>query len=184
MKKILIMLFLMAMGFSVFANATTEVSTQNAEQIQKKQTERQMAEMQSAVGMPVIDNMFEKKQFKWILEARDNSKLITYAYAFSDYHGKFIFIGKCIGYGLPYSVQYTNPLKIKTFDGGEYGARNPITTPQADPNGLYMPDGLSATWLFMINPKTEKPEPVYFEPTITVTPFPLNERLCIGGIAY
>ena len=47
-----------------------------------------------------------------------------------------------------------------------------------------MPDGLSATWLFMINPETNKPEPVYFEPTITVTPFPLNERLCIGGVSH
>lgn len=176
MKKILgiFLILVFVVGSNVFANGNYEGS---AETQQKRETDRQMAEMQSQVGMPIVDNFFEKKTAKAIIEARDNAKLITYAYAFSDYHGKFIFISKCIGYGLPYSVQYTNPMKRIYNSSG-------ATIPQADPNGLYSADGLDATWLLMINPETNKPEPVYMEPKILVTPFPLNPRICIGGINY
>jgi len=45
--------------------------------------------------------------------------------------------------------------------------------PQADPNGLFMPTSSSATWLMMIDPETNKPRPVYIEPEIVVSPFPL-----------
>jgi hypothetical protein len=48
--------------------------------------------------------------------------------------------------------------------------------PQADPNGLFMPTSSSATWLMMIDPKTNKPRPVYVEPEIVVSPFPLHEE--------
>lgn len=180
MKKVVGLSLIMALFFSgsVFANNVAEVN--NAEQAQKLETNRQMAEMQSQVGMPIIDDFFEKKVAKWIFEARDNADLITYAYAFSEYHGKFVFIGKCIGYGLPYSIQYTSPIKTERKDLGEYNGD--MAVPQADPNGLYMPEGLSATWLLMIDPETSEPEPVYMEPTITVTPFPLDKRVCIGGI--
>ena len=180
MKKIIGLSLIMTLLFSgsVFANGNYEAS---AETVQAEETNRQMAEMQSQVGMPVINNFFEKKVAKWIFEARDNTELITYAYAFSDYHGKFIFISKCIGYGLPYSVQYTSPEKISDRYSSSSSSYR-FVIPQADPNGLYMPDGLSATWLLMINPETDKPQPVYMEPTITVTPFPLDKRLCIGGV--
>lgn len=183
MKKIIGLSLIMALVFSgsVFANGNYEES---AETKQVAETNRQMNEMNSQVGMPVIDDFFEKKVAKWIFEARDNAELITYAYAFSDYHGKFVFISKCIGYGLPYSTQYTNPEKVITYrdNGTSYSGSSPSTIPQADPNGLYSPDGMSATWLLMIDPETDKPKPVYMEPTITVTPFPLDKRVCVGGI--
>lgn len=41
-------------------------------------------------------------------------------------------------------------------------------------NGLFMPQGLSATWLMMIDPQTNEPRPVYVEPEIIVSPFPLG----------
>jgi len=51
---------------------------------------------------------------------------------------------------------------------------NSATVPQADPNGLYMPQGLSATWLLMVDPKTKQARPVYVEPEIVVSPFKLH----------
>ena len=91
--------------------------------------------------------------------------------------GKPVFIGKCIGFGLPYSVQYTNPSKLVDRRGQPASAAlEAHIIPQADPNGLYMPQGLSATWLMMIDPKTGKPRPVYVEPEIIVSPFPLNAK--------
>lgn len=169
MKKILILMAMVFLSVCLFASNNYEG---NSEYQQERATDRALDEMNAEIGLPVINNYFEKKVFKWILEARDNADLVTYAYAFSDYHGKFIFIGQCIGYGLPYSIQYTNPMQRSSYN-----------LPQADPNGLYMPDGLSATWLLMVDPETDKPKPVYMEPTITVTPFPLDKRICLGGIS-
>lgn len=139
-----------------------------------EQTERSMREANAQIGMPAIKNFQERKLAKMIFELRDREDLICYAYIVN-LQGELIFIGKCVGFGLPYSVQYTNPLKVSTFDGGEYGARNPYTLPQADPNGLFMPDGLSATWLMMVDPKTGDTRPVYIEPQIIVSPFTLTQ---------
>lgn len=132
----------------------------------RHQTEQAMSEMNAQIGMPAIKNFQERKLAKMIFELRDQEKLITYAYIVN-LNGKLIFLGKCIGFGLPYSVQYTNPMKRL------YGGRA-ITLPQADPNGLFMPEGLSATWLMMIDPKTKKARPVYVEPEIMVSPFRLH----------
>jgi len=37
---------------------------------------------------------------------------------------------------------------------GKWREQGMTTIPQPDPNGLFMPDGLSATWLMMIDPET------------------------------
>jgi hypothetical protein len=131
---------------------------------QRHETEQALAEAHSQIGMPTIKNFQERKLAKMIFELRDREDLITYAYIVN-WQGELIFIGKCIGFGLPYSVQYTNPMKRILGD---------VILPQADPNGLFMPEGLSATWLMMIDEKTGEPRPVYIEPPIIVSPFPLH----------
>ena len=140
-----------------------------ADKEMSRQTERAMQEANAQLGMPAIVNWQERKLAKMIFELRDQEKIITYAYIVS-LEGELIFIGKCIGFGLPYSVQYTNPMK-RIGDGvnGEIAV-----IPQPDPNGLFMPEGLSATWLMMIDPETNEPRPVYVEPQIMVSPFPLH----------
>lgn len=144
----------------------------NPEKVQTAAMDKQLVEIQNQIGMPNIHNFFEKKMTKQIFELRDNPDLITYAYM-TNLEGKFIYVGKCIGYGLPYSVQYTNPQKVVI----DFGDRIPIA--QADPNGLYMPDGLSATWLMLINEKTGEPEIVYTEPNIIVSKSKLPKRLIV-----
>jgi hypothetical protein len=74
-------------------------------------------------------------------------------------------------------VQFTNPEKVVVNKfrgnangyGGVYG-----TLPQADPNGLFMPDGLSATWILLVGPDGEA-HPVYVESEILVSPFSLHD---------
>ena len=133
-----------------------------------KATEKTMVEMNAQIGMPAIINFQERKLAKEIFELRDKEDLITYAYIVNHMTGKFIFIGKCIGYGLPYSIQYTSPEKlIRKYSGGEY-----YIVPQADPNGLFPGSGLSATWLMMIDPSTNEPRATYIEQEIFVSPFP------------
>lgn len=139
----------------------------SADKKQSEKTEQLMQEVDRQVGMPNIMNFQQKKLMKMVYELCDKEDLITYAYIKSDYQGKLFFIGKCIGFGIPFSAQYTNPERV-------YALHHGITLPQPDPNGLFMPTSSSATWLMMIDPKTNKPRPVYIEPEIVVSPFPLH----------
>ena len=141
----------------------------SAKDKERKVTEKALAEMAAQVGMPSIVNYQEKRLAKMIFELRDQEKLVTYAYIIAKNTGAKVFIGKCIGFGLPYSVQYTAPESLEWKTNHGY-----FVLPQADPNGLYMPSGLSATWLMMINPDTGKAQPVYIEPEIIVSPFKLH----------
>ena len=141
-----------------------------AEKRQQEQTEKLLTEVNNQVGMPNIINFQQKKLMKMVYELCDKEDLICYAYLKSDYSGKLIYIGKCIGFGIPFSAQYTNPEKI----AARYSQGGFAILPQADPNGLYMPTSSSATWLMMIDPETQKPRPVYIEPEIVVSPFKLR----------
>lgn len=138
----------------------------SADKKMRAQTESAMQEMNRQVGMPAIKNFQERKLAKMIFELRDQAKLITYTYIIT-ITGQRVFLGKSIGYGLPYSIQYTSPMKKV------YGGSGNLAMPQADPNGLFMPSGLSATWVMLINPKTGKAQPVYIENEIVVSPFKL-----------
>ena len=124
------------------------------------------------IGVPAIVNFQELRWTKMIYELRDQTDLVNYAYLFSEYTGKLIYFGRCIGYGIPYSVQMSNPEKY-TFVKvpGVTGSASCVLMPQAEPNGLFMPDGLSATWLMMINPETNEITAIYMEPQIVVSPF-------------
>lgn len=144
---------------------------ESADEKQARQTASMMTEINNQVGMPNIVNFQQKKLMKMIFELCDKENLITYAYIKSDYHGKLIFIGKCIGFGIPFSAQYTNPERVARY----YGTG--MSLPQPDPNGLFMPTSSSATWLMMIDPETNEPRPVYIEPEIVVSPFPLTKNM-------
>jgi len=145
----------------------------NSDQIQKEQQEKILAEGTRELGMPAIKNFQEKKTLKWIFELRDDAKILNYAYAFSEVTGKFSFIGKCIGFPLPYCTQYTNPQKAERLYTQGY-----VTLPQADPNGLFSPASADGTWILLVNPKTGEPRPMYMEPKVTVVPFPLPDNIC------
>lgn len=146
----------------------------SAETTQRQATSSLMEEAQRQVGMPNMINFQERKLMKLILELRDKEDLICWAYIVAKYSGELKFLGKCVGYGLPYSVQFTNPERPEEIDvQGHPNAA--VTVSMPDPNGLFMPSGLSATWLMLIDPKTGDPRPVYIEPEILVSPFPLHK---------
>ncbi len=151
------------------------VEGESSDQKQANATERNLSELNRQVGMPNIANYQQKKLMKMIFELCDKEKLICHAYLKSDYTGKLIYLGKCMGFGIPFSAQYTSPQKLVNRYGNTIKSTRyePHIMPQADPNGLFMPTSSSATWLMMINPKTNKPQPVYIEPEIVVSPFPL-----------
>ncbi len=141
----------------------------DADAQQAEATAKSMMEANRQIGMPGITNYQERRLAKTIFELRDQENLTTYAYIVNHMTGELVFIGQCIGFGLPYSVQYTNPERATWKTNRGY-----LKMPQADPNGLFMPQGLSATWLMMVDPKSGDARPVYVEPQIIVSPFKLH----------
>lgn len=142
------------------------------------QTERAMLEANRQVGMPAIVNFQEKKIMKQIYELRDSENLIAHAYLVNEMNGEIgQYLGQCIGYGLPYSTQFSNPERAVDLEdeiGHNLIDSHSGVMPQPEPNGLFMPEGLSATWLLLIDPETGEPRPVYVEPAIIVSPFKLH----------
>lgn len=130
---------------------------------QQEYTRELTREAEKQIGAPEIINFQERKFAKQILEMRDK-EIITYTY-FIDMNGRKHFICSSIGYGLPYSVQFTNPEKRLGL--------SELTLPQADPNGLFMPGALSATWVLCSDGKKDV-KPVYVEPQIMVSPFKMH----------
>ena len=147
-------------------SATAKVATQTA------QAEEEMIRR---VGMPAISNWQEKQWVKMLFELRDRADLMCYAYIVAKNTGDLVFLTECVGYGIPYSVQYTNPVKLvdrwgRPLEGSAFEAHS---MPQADPNGLYMPEGLSATFLIVKDAKG-KLTAMYVEPEIIVSPIKLH----------
>jgi hypothetical protein len=138
---------------------------ENSDQIQRRQQEQISMQATQSVGMPAIVNFAEKRMMKDILELRDQNKATTTYIV--DMNGKLHKICTSVGYGLPYATQYTNPMRVTT------GA---AVLPQADPNGLFSPSNAEGTWVLCVNPKTGKPEPIYVEPRIVVSPFALDQH--------
>lgn len=134
-----------------------------SEQEQREQQRQMFKESNRELGMPNIHNFTEKRMAKIIWELRDKSDLTTYAYSVN-MNGKYVYLGRCIGFGLPYTTQYTNP---NHADG----------TKQCDPNGLFSSETTNATWLMLVNEETNKPEIIYAEPEIIITQHKLPKRL-------
>ena len=156
--------FAAILAMSCLMTACDQVPTST--QIERKKQEEMSLQAVQSVGMPAITNFAEKRMFKDILELRDqNVATTTYTV---DMNGNRHKLCDSIGYGLPYATQYTNPQRVFS-DGHGYG-----TLPQADPNGLYSPASAEGTWVMCINHKTGKPAPLYIEPRIIVSPFPLD----------
>lgn len=138
---------------------------ESSDSIQREQQERILKEGTARTGMPAIVNFRERKLVKMLMEMRDQENLITYTYTYAEDSGKLTFFCQSVGYGIPYATQYTNPQKY-VFNG------NGAVLPQADPNGLFMPESADATWVMCRSDKGEV-KPVYVEPKVVVSPFKL-----------
>jgi len=130
------------------------------------------------VGLPGITNFFEKQMVRQLYEMRDDPTYRTYSYIVN-LNGEFIFICDSIGYGINASIQYSNPEKMIHGPGPGTSGRSAATMPQAEPNALFMPEGLAATYVMCLDPTTlDKPQPklvpVYVEPNVVVSPFKLK----------
>jgi len=171
MKKLLLLTLIV---FALASCGESSSADADADADMQKKTEQSMQEANRQVGMPAMVNYQEKKNLKWIYELCDKEDFICHAYLFNTMTGQVgQYLGECIGYGIPYSTQFSNPERVAKYSETPATGSN-ITLPQPEPNGLFKPEGLSATWLIMIDPETKEPRPVYVEPEIIVSPFKLK----------
>lgn len=135
-------------------------TTPKSDQVESQRQELASQEASAAVSAPAITNFWEKRQLKTIYELRDNPKP-TYCYIFSQFTGKFTYLGITIGYGIPYATQFNNPEKIV----GSSSDR--VTYPQAEPNALFSPPSAEGTWI-LFQDSSGKLRPQYVEERISV----------------
>ncbi|MFL0802552.1 MAG: hypothetical protein K6L81_02470 [Agarilytica sp.] len=148
----------------------------SADQIQAEQTSQMSKAAAQAIGMPNITNFTEKRFAKLIYELKDQ-EVTTYSY-FMDMQGRLHFLCESIGYGLSASVQYSNPQRV--LHGPGTNGRSAATIPQPEPNGLFMPEGLAATFVLCSDDRGGV-RPVYSEPELIVSPFKLNASSELTG---
>lgn len=176
MKKFIIILICI---LSLFTSC--EEGEQSVDSKVKQQQDLQQKDLNNKIGLPDIKNWSEKSNMKYIYELRDKTDLICYLYTRSEVTGKYIYEGECMGYGIPYSTQYSNPEKAVDLEDetGEYhtGYYELSTMPQAEPNGLFMPTSSSATWIIRLSNNGE-PQVEYYEPSIVVSPSKKSRNLC------
>jgi hypothetical protein len=134
-----------------------------SDQLQHDQQELLLQGANAATGMPAIVNFTERKMLKRILEIRDQAiNTTTYIVDMNGHPHK---ICDSIGYGFPYSTQFTNP------------EQNPLKTvvlSQAEPNGLFSSPTSEGTWISCVDPVSKNMQVVYVEPRVLVSPFPLS----------
>jgi len=159
--------------FAVVALAITMVacaddpSTTTDQDVAHKQAQS-LAQANQQIGMPGITNFTEMKLVRKLYELRDQN-ITTYAYV-PDFQGRLWHVCDSIGFGLPYGVQFSNP-EAHHYDS-QYNIYN---LPQAEPNGLFMPETAEGTWVICTVPgKAGEIAPIYVEPRVVVSTTKLN----------
>lgn len=170
MKKITILLSVPFLFLVLTAQDGCNI--QQTERKDRQRTEQTLEEMRSQVGLPNITNYTEAKFARQISELRDQA-IRTWTY-YIDLNGGRHLLCESIGYGIPYSVQLTNPQKYEM---------NGATLPQAEPNGLYMPESAEATWI-LCSDGAGHAAPVYSETRLIVSPFPLGHQTAAQGSGF
>ena len=176
MKKFLLIATLLA----TFVGCEEPTISKTSTEIERERQEELSKQAIESVGLPNISNFYEKKTLKKILEMRDNPKLINYFYTKNEMTGKWVYEGKCIGFGISYTTQYTNPEKViitEDLDVGSHWGDVANVIQQADPNGLYSVPNGTATWIMRV---TDNGDTIvdYIESEIRVSQSKIPARLC------
>lgn len=169
MKKRNIIFVVLLVVISVFCLSGCD--TDQGKEEERQYTNELMQALNDKVGMPNIQDGFMKKSLKMIYELQDDSNLVCYAYSKNAYTGKYTYLYPCIGFGIPYTTQYTSPDSLTKYNGSSF------ITQQADPDGLYHGSSTQATWVLRITEKGEV-KVVYAEEDVHIEQEKLPRRLC------
>lgn len=158
--------------------------------------EQQLNEASAQVAPPAIVNWNELRLFKAVMERRDQANLTTWTYT-KNLDGKYTFVCESVGYGIPYNTRANNPMHyefVSTTTGGSWSSKNGgyqlpngtwltgeyALTPQAEPNGLFIPESAKGTWNTCKDPATGKPDVTYQEEDVSVFPYRLPDGMVEG----
>ena len=98
--------------------------------------------------------------------SRDSGPVINTTAYIVDMNGHPHKICDSIGYGFPFSTQFTNPAQ---------NPRKTVVLAQAEPNGLFSSPTSEGTWISCVDPANKhNMQVVYVEPRVIVSPFPLS----------
>lgn len=139
----------------------------NPNESQWSATRELQAESDRQVGMPGVTNFTQKRHVRELYERLDQEGLETFTYVV-DFEGRLWFVCDSIGYGVPFSAQFSNPETIIRV-----GMDQRWQMPQPEPNGLWPPTSSSATWVLCAAPDGDF-RPFYIEPMIVVAPYELT----------
>ena len=171
MKKFLIASSIVAMTATSASAGWFDTEPASTDEAVADQMEKLLKEGERQTGLPGISNFTEKRMVKWLYELRDQPNYRTYTYIVT-MNGDLVKICDSVGYGINASIQYSNPQKM-VHDQGPNG-RSAAFMSQAEPNGLFMPEGLAATYVMCVDGKTDDVKAVYVEPEIIVSPIELD----------
>jgi hypothetical protein len=180
--KSIILVLMVIVIFASFQGCDYE-TTESVDKQQTKKQESNQKDMYQKIQEPDIKNWTEKNLVSWLYELRDDSTLKCYYYTKNKMTGKYVYEGTCIGYGIPYSMQYSNPEKVVDLEDeiNEHWASywELALKPQAEPNGLFPPTSSSATWIIKTDPDNpEKLVAEYQEEPINITKIKKPRKSC------
>lgn len=175
MKTILFATALAVMTATTAHAGWFDVAPPSTDEAMADQMEKLLKEGERQTGLPAITNFTEKRMVKWLYELRDQPNYRTYTYIVT-MNGNLVKICDSVGYGINASIQYSNPDKVVDYEDfvGDRVDSNVGTIPQAEPNGLFMPQGLAATYVMCVVPGKDEVQAVYIEPEIVVSPIDLT----------
>jgi hypothetical protein len=96
-------------------------------------------------GNKYVTNYTEYHRLQTIYGERDNPKLITNVYLYSDMTGQFTCFGQALGYAFPYSTEISQPT-AGVANGGQSSGSIP------EPNGVYPSQATMMDWIDLLNP--------------------------------
>lgn len=169
-RTVLVLMLVLAVPLMGADSCEEEKDTSNTTKEQREQTQEMTAQAHDKVGMPNITDYSERRLLKRIQELRDGM-IGTHSYIINR-QGEARKLCQSIGYGLPYGVQFVNPMKV--VEKHDYQSISLTAIPQADPNGLFSPPNVDATWVNCITTSGEQ-KPVYSEDKVITSPVPLDE---------
>ena len=150
MQKRFITLAFLGVAMFGLMGATQEGCEPTADDKDREAQEQMLKNGQAQTGLPAIVNWTEKKNFKRILELRDQANLETWTYI-TDMNGGLHPLGpwggRSIGLGISGAVQFTSPMKY---------AGQGLSLPQADPNGLFSPPTDEGTYIILVDNNGEQ----------------------------
>lgn len=165
------LVFLLALAIPLMgAEGCGDKDTSDTTQEQREQTQEMTAQAHDKVGMPQITEYSERRLLKRIMELRDG-EIGTHSYLVGE-DNSVTKMCRSVGYGLPYGVQFVNPQKSVAIH--EIHGDGVVTLPQADPNGLFSPRNVDATWVNCLTTSGEQ-QPIYTEERVITSPVPLED---------